>query len=511
MRDHNSLTMAMAGLRAWFSDLEALTGDRYARDYQTLVSIANKDGLQGLILFMSKVEDEIIGWLSQERLGASALKRDKDGFPVFLNPLWRGLYLDKPAASVAWLRQTTALIRKIELVIDPTPSYEQFRGRLKADLRLLSDEWLFLVDQLADVLERDLPGDLPLADLFPYVSTGASRDHTPILDRCETIEDCGATKHGSLSYIPRVATSPVSRCVAVPKDARRVRIVCVEPAPRMLLQQALRRWLENAVENSRLSVRICFKDQDFQRRSLRMDGRSSIDLSDASDHLLASVIWRFLRRKPTLRSALFSARCSRVNIQGVEVVARCFSTMGNACTFTVMSIFLACLTAHAELDVRGVRASTVFGDDIVCDDVVAGSVLYRLNVVGMKPNHRKTFIGKRFKESCGLDIFDGQVVTPLAVKRWEVVSDSDVVRSVAQSNSAFRRGYWRLADSLTPLGVRIPVNTSSADDCLFSFCKGVDGRGARWIATEQRYVWDIPKPSCKVDRRDNPLLSLIHI
>lgn len=518
MHDHNSLTTVMAELyNALFCDYRAITGLSFERDLRRVQGLLGSGGPLGLLRFMKKHEDVLIGFLRTGAINPEGVKHDVEGFPVFMNSSWRQLghtcevcrttYHDGGDCSYhscrcryvrvgayANLKQALALFKKAEIAVDPGPSLEGFVDRMVGE-RPLEAGWMSTVDRASEWLRGILP-DLDPNGLLPYTSSGAVFERMAVLDRVGIIQRAPATIHAKRwPGYALVGTDRRSRAVAVPKDASKVRVVFVEPAAQMNLQQAIRRFIEHEVERSPLARRIRFDDQVFQQNSLRLPGRSSIDLSDASDWLDRRVIWRFFRHHPHLRSALFWSRSRECDVRGQIVPVNCYSTMGNATTFTVMSLFLACLLRDCEEGVRlytgyKSRAGTVFGDDIVCDDVVAGSVMTALRGLGLKPSPRKCFIGTRFRESCGLDLLEDETVVPLAVKRWRVNSSEGRIARLAYSNQAHRLGLWYLAEALiADLPVdRLPVNTASNDTCLFSFSRGWDARQARWFAKEQRFL-----------------------
>lgn len=540
MCDHNSLTQVMGvAYERLFGDFTSLTGESFELDLSRVRSLLGTGVASQLLSYLKKHEVVLTEYCRTSRLAPHGVKVAADGRPVFLHSLWSALVSECDVCgcdhatslcsmhslrtqSYYLLKQTFALFKKAQIVIDPAPSINAFVERMQSPRRRVDNVWLALVNASSKVLARSATDVVPL-DLEPFVSTGASYAKTRILDRCETVEDVCSIRHvkNGLDHIPRVQTQPRNRLAVVPKDWSKVRIVFVESSSRMLVQQAARRWLEGVVESGPLSERIRFDDQGYQRQSLRMLGRCSIDLSDASDWLDASVIWRFLSVLPVFRSLCFSSRSQQCDLPtGESLVLSCYSTMGNATTFTVMSVFLACLLEVCESDVhrltgRKPRRGTVFGDDIVCDDFVAGTMLDYLRLVGLKPSQAKTFISSRFRESCGLDLFEDEDVTPISVKKWNPASLESKAAWLSYSNALHKRGLWGLA-SFFCSGFdswKIPVNTTSDDTTLFSFCKGWDSRGARWYHKEQRYLGLRQPKVCNSLSRDNELhlsYALVH-
>lgn len=534
MADHNNfLSQAMqSAYRALFLDIRNLTGHDCDADWIRVRSILGSQGPFGLLAYLKKHETVLIDFLRTDRLSPVDVKCGPDGLPVFQRALWSDLtsvcdrvgcdHIDarcekhgQRCRAYFCIKQTLVLFKKARVNVDPSAAFASFRDRM-ADRRVVLGgdcDAIGLIDACANVLKASIP-DLKPGELRPYVSSGATFSHTRLLDRCEAVCQPWPHEHNGLDHIPSRETPPRNRAVAVPKDWTKPRIVFVESAERMLLQQSLRLWVEGAVLSSDLSSRIRFDDQGHQRQSLAAERRASIDLSDASDHLRSTVIWRFLRHHPILRRALFFARSSECQLpNGDTVPVRCYGTMGNATTFTIMSLFLVCLTAVCERDVLRwsshklrVRGSTVFGDDVVCDDFIAGRVGECLAKVGLKVNRSKTFVLARFRESCGLDLFEGENATPIAFKRFVPGSSEFELAWLSYSNQLHKSGFWQLAGVLFGcLSSRIPVNTTSDDTSAYSFSKGYDPRSARWFAPEQRFLGLAGRRTVRTLSRDNEL------
>lgn len=516
-------------------DIESLSGVDLSLDRSYFVKRWNAEGPRCCLELLQKHRDILLHYLRFNKLpsplGVRSCSSGSHTVPTFMKELWSGLLDTESGKSYrtfcyANLAQVFSLLIKSDLLnVDSDPYLASFRDRMTqvSTWSSLSYGAQDMVDRMGQAFSRDF-GDLPeYRDhewLRLHVSTGAVRDHQPVLDRCESIPS-------GLPYDFRSLFSPdlhvqhvnrVNRCVAVPKDWRKPRLVFVEESSRMFCQQALRLWLEQRAIAC-LPDRCRFDDQDYQRSSLMLQGRSSIDLSDATDWLPASVIFRFLRFSPRLRSALFSVRSTRcVTGEGTAegntpTVLRCYGTMGNATTFTVVTIFLVYLSRYIEANTEKycrrlplrLRPSTVFGDDVVCDDVVAGGILSAMVSVGLKPNFTKTYIGCIFKESCGVESFDESPIPLLRLKSLNVACAEDRYAMLSYSNLAHSLGYWKLAALLNrAIGLVLPVNVDDAS--LRSFCSGETYVGARYLREEQRYYSKlISKRRVKQAKRDNSL------
>jgi len=90
----------------------------------------------------------------------------------------------------------------------------------------------------------------------------------------------------------------------------------------------------------------------------------------------------------------------------------------------------------------------IYGDDIIVPTDEAPSVSDALHLFGLKVNQRKSFWTGKFRESCGVDAFDGHDVTP-TYARHEFPTDrrhaEAVVSWVAFANQMYLKGYWSTA------------------------------------------------------------------
>lgn len=511
MSDHNSPTKAMRAVYcAFLYDIESITGISTHKDRRRITAMDRRP----LLSFLAKHHEVFLSFLGG-RYTVSGVKNDGT-YPVFLRELWARAIESDDLVCVSLLRQATCLLRKwAEDSVPLGESSDLFISRMLAKNQFPVD----LVDEIALELphligEDDLRTDeLPM----PKITSGARRDRTPVLCRLDTIQRFTLTRDIVGVYPIPVDGAPVNRLVEVPKDWSKNRLVFAESTERMNLQQVLREVLEQRVFRSRAGRRhISFDDQGQQHRRLSQDGVSTIDLSDASDWVTAPMIWRFLRKYPVLRAALFAARSTTTTVVTTEVSLRCFGTMGNATTFPVMTIFLAALARVAEDCCRSrgarIRPSTVFGDDVIVDDAAAGTVVDLMSRCGLQVNRKKTYIARCFKESCGVDLYRGQDITPVYVKRIRVTQLSDATRVIDQANALHRRGLWKTASCLLsffPEGSSLPVNTNDALH-LESFCSGSENpsRGI-YLVDEQRWLSlaeaKLRQRRVRVKRRDSHL------
>jgi hypothetical protein len=98
--------------------------------------------------------------------------------------------------------------------------------------------------------------------------------------------------------------------------------------------------------------------------------------------------------------------------------------MGNATTFPVQSLVFwsICVAALQRHGFHQPGAVFVFGDDIVIPSECAELVINELESFGLLVNRTKSFWRGAFRESCGVDAFNGVNVTPV---RWKTTIDAE--------------------------------------------------------------------------------------
>jgi hypothetical protein len=156
---------------------------------------------------------------------------------------------------------------------------------------------------------------------------------------------------------------------------------------------------------------------------------------------------------------------------------RKFAPMGSAVTFPVQSIVYACMAIASVLVSEGLtsthrlssrridnaaRRVRVFGDDIIVPTTALGDLREYLAFAGLKVNTDKTFGKGKFRESCGIDAYDGYDVSiPYLKSPSSKVSNTNFGSVLDVSNNYFRKGFWHVADWLRSLADphwdRLPV------------------------------------------------------
>lgn len=283
---------------------------------------------------------------------------------------------------------------------------------------------------------------------------------------------------------------PESHCtlVAVPKDFRGPRIIAMEPLEKQWLQQGQRRVLVRRLETHPLSRGyVNFTSQDVNRRlALRssMDSTfATLDLKDASDRV-SLALCSSLISEPSI-SYLKATRSVAVRLPtGSAVPLRSFSPMGSAVCFPLESLIFYALSLSAVYLARRPRhlyptrkdwvqvlgSVYVYGDDLVVDSSHAMAVIEALSSVGLVVNRDKCCLAGHFRESCGLDAYDGGCVAPVRVKHLpDRRVPSSFPSAVSYLNEFRARRMMNSYDELMKLIAKsfgtVPYLTCHSDPC----------------------------------------------
>jgi len=280
-----------------------------------------------------------------------------------------------------------------------------------------------------------------------------------------------------------------AKLISVLKNTTSRRTITIEPLLRQYLQQGLNSMLRESITECGV-LRNCLALTDQRKnQDLALEGSSNgkwatIDLKSASDLLSIPLVRSVFRHHPSFLEMMMDARSPFVYTSGTKEPAFSlgkFAGMGNATTFPVQSICFAVISIAAILDTWGlkptyrrvVRASRlvrVYGDDIIVHTDYAHQVVGWLHEVGLKVNDKKSFLKGNFRESCGVDAYNGVVITPIYFRHWpHQVGESPSVCAhlVSAANQLWLQGLYEASNYLRGvvedyLGIRLPLVSSQS-------------------------------------------------
>jgi len=258
------------------------------------------------------------------------------------------------------------------------------------------------------------------------------------------------------------------RVVFVPKTQKTPRVIAVEPVCMQYAQQALKQLLVDELNSSPLtSGRINFRNQSINQ-DLALQGSNdgqlaTLDMSDASDRVSLAHVEAALAGVPIFRSLALASRSMRAELPSGDIVTlRKFASMGSALCFPIEALvfFTSIIASRA---VRGgchINAQTVrslgrdvyvYGDDIVVPSNEAPAICDDLESLGFRVNRHKSFWNGKFRESCGADCYDGELVTPVYLRRDLPANREDVsglLSAVSTCNQLSLLGFRKTAAAM---------------------------------------------------------------
>ncbi len=273
-----------------------------------------------------------------------------------------------------------------------------------------------------------------------------------------------------IEFVDPEHETPV-RVISVPKTLKTPRIIAIEPVCVQYTQQSVMEVLVKLLETRPLTRgRINFVDQTVNQKlamQSSVDGSfATLDLKDASDRVSSQLVWEMLAAVPHFREAVFACRSLRADVPGygIHTLSR-FASMGSALCFPIeamvfYTIILSAITRSSgqRLTLKSLlRASEgvrVYGDDIIIPVRYVQAVWSELEWFNLRVNGSKSFWTGKFRESCGLDAYDGVNVTPVYVRRLLPTTHHDseeLMSAVSLRNQLYHAGCWVAASHLQSL------------------------------------------------------------
>lgn len=255
-----------------------------------------------------------------------------------------------------------------------------------------------------------------------------------------------------------------NRLTTVLKDAWKDRVICVEPPVNVYFQLGLGSVFKKRLRGAGTDL---FTGQ-VENRWYALLGSylrdiATIDLSSASDLNALGLVTHLFdhpRLLPWLK-AMDMLRSPFTN----GVLQHKFSSMGNGFTFELETLIFLAICRSVAVEDNG-RVYAVYGDDIIVSSNIYDAVREALVLIGHKPNERKSFATGPYRESCGMNAYDGRELDVYRCTTMESLSDLYSLR-----NGLRRLGFSRYGelDKLIPKSLRFygPIGTPSTGPDVF--------------------------------------------
>lgn len=317
---------------------------------------------------------------------------------------------------------------------------------------------------------------------------------------------------------------PVAKLIFVPKDSRGPRIISSEPLELQFMQQAVAIPLARHLEGVGLSRgHVNFTDQSINAL-LALEGSSSkywatLDLREASDRVSCLLV-RSLFPDEIVEDLMALRSYATLLPDGSRILLRKYAPMGSALCFPIESlvfwaICVAALRVAGYTDNEARRNVYVYGDDIIVPTTCTLAVVEALESHGLSVNLSKSFYKGAFRESCGMDAWQGQNVTPQRFRKFPGSGPQDVTANyawAAYSSSLIEKGMpraakfaqWLVEKNVGPLPrTSIPTSYLSIVDPTNPWTLN-EYKGVRWCVnacypTARLYAAQVPKRDLQLD------------
>lgn len=287
-------------------------------------------------------------------------------------------------------------------------------------------------------------------DAYFYASTGAV---------CDSIQEIQSLEQQDLP----------ARVILVPKDSRGPRLISAEPVDFQWVQQGLGRAIVDLVERDPLTKwNVFFTDQAPNQRGALLGsatGRyATLDLNEASDRVSLSLV-RLLFPEHVYTCLEACRSSSTVLPNGKELKLNKFAPMGSSLCFPILALTVWALLVGAAPDEDTMNGILVYGDDVIVPTAYAARAIEHLESFGLKVNQDKSCTSGLFRESCGIDAFKGESVTPVRFRTvWSSSRSANAYPSwVSYANSLWDRHYYCSYDYIVTRLHRIYGEIPSTD------------------------------------------------
>jgi hypothetical protein len=287
-----------------------------------------------------------------------------------------------------------------------------------------------------------------LDEVYPY-SDYFFFNYTHLVDHLEDLEGLTTLQHGS------------AKVCLVPKDSRGPRLISMEPLEFQWIQQGQLRALVHHLERQEHTAGfVNFTNQEINRglalsqSCSTMDDFVTVDMKEASDRVSCWLVNQLFPEH--ILKCLYACRSSHTMLPSGELLRlKKFAPMGSAVCFPIEALTFWALAVGS---LRHIRVASdfeslppvyVYGDDLIIRKGDLGLIQPVFEELFLEFNKDKCCTGRFFRESCGMDAFKGECVTPTRIKAsWVDRSLPAALSYISYSNHLYVKGLISSADYL---------------------------------------------------------------
>lgn len=460
------------------------------RDLRTICNRAEHEGMSFLTITLPSFFDDVLDGISNGSLGPASFPNFKKrrGKPVLFSGLTdhmfdsNGVVLDFDARYLKHLRQICLLFKKVGMNCSKKRVDDAYATYVSIEENMHNEDLPEDFQTVCDyVVTTVFSGEITQNDIIPKPGPGAVfemakgngkyRVRSIASSITEFFGDGAQYVNDIWCHIDTREISAekytATRVTDVPKTLKTPRIIAIEPCWTMMYQQGLKELLYSKLESHGLTKgHVNFRDQTINQ-NLALEASktgclATIDLSEASDRVSNTQVQCLFRRHRFLCDALQATRTGQANLPcGRELELKKFASMGSATCFPVEALIFFCASITGILRSRNLapapknirlcsKSVWVYGDDIILPPSTYNAVSELFTSLGWKVNLKKSFYKGFFRESCGLDAYKGEIITPIYLRTAllpERVRESSAFTSLVEtSNLFFEGGYTRTSE-----------------------------------------------------------------
>lgn len=559
MKSHVSDLVEFAILVIKDAMAKCVTDNSFERDIKTLISRVEHEGISFLTITLPTFGQDFERCLDQESINPTLFRSFKksEAIPAFLQGML-GLVFDKSTgrinenpdiAAIEGIRQIAYAFKKLKLPCSPERVSRAFSAFKNDELDLKShvdsDSHRNFVS-VANILWGSIFGDFNSLDAIPKHGPGSTADkllgnqkfkvrtwhnrlepYFPLLHFVFSSENAyGSEGFKKVSIVDEERELPV-RVITVPKTLKSPRIIAIEPTCMQYTQQAIAAYLIDKLQVSPLTKgHINFSDQSINRvlslQASKDRSLATLDLSSASDRVPLYLVADMFGKDSLIYESLYACRSKVAKLPSGDIIPlEKFASMGSALCFPVESMYFYTICVAALLEFHSLpvtywnikkvsRDVYIYGDDIFVPTDAVNSTIEHLQKYHCKVNMSKSFWRGNFRESCGMDAFNGEEVTPTYLREMLPNSRQNgaaLVSTVATSNLLWKKGYWlsssflkkKVEKVLGPLPIILPTSAALG---WVTFLPGyqIDKIGGRYQEPRVR-SW-VARPVYRKDKLD---------
>lgn len=229
-----------------------------------------------------------------------------------------------------------------------------------------------------------------------------------------------------------------SECVPVPKNYKKYRIIGMEQSRRQYEMYAMRVALVHSIDRRKCNIDFSNQAQNQVACYLGSDKSldyATIDLSSASDSVSMSHIYTCFPEEVSKDVA--ELRSPQIKVGPKVVTSYIALTSGTNITFPIETLLFwgiatACTQYVSSLTKSSYAKPIVYGDDILCDVAVYDSLIDWLTLMHFTVNVEKSFGSGNYRESCGVEAYNGEEVDIVYYPRKPITKTPESVAALCQ-------------------------------------------------------------------------------